>query len=125
MRDKGKENGNSIRCELGYLIPAAIMIVLLLAPGLEAADYFVVGRVYSSTALAPGEDPPTNPLTAVAADQIIGEELVAGIPRNLVKVRVMDASNDSELASYITRQDGGYLASFSAAGASKSVRYIV
>ncbi len=125
MRDKEKENGHPIRFELGYLIPAAIMVVILMAPGLEAADYFVVGRVYSSTALAPGEDPPTNPLTGVSADQIIGEELVAGIPRNLVKVRVMDASNDSELASYITRQDGGYLASFTAAGASKSVRFIV
>ena len=122
---RSKENSDSVRCELGYLIAAAFVIVLLMASGLEAADYFVVGRVYSSTALASGEDPPTNPLTGVTADQVIGEDMVAGIPRNLVKVRVMDASNDSELASYITRQDGGYLASFSAAGATKSVRFIV
>lgn len=122
---KSKENSDSVKYKLGYLIPAAIMIVLLMAPGLEAADYFVVGRVYSSTALAPGEDPPENPLAGVAADQIIGEDQVAGIPRNLVKVRVMDTNDGSELASYITRQDGGYLASFTTPGASKSVRFIV
>ena len=50
-----------------------------------AADYFVWGRVYSATPLSSGETAPTNPLTGVPAEQIVGDNLIAQVPRNLLK----------------------------------------
>ena len=101
------------------------LLVLSFALPADAADYFVVGRAYSAATLAPGEGVPTNPLTGVAAEQVIGAGLVATVPRNLVRVRVLSASDGSELASYVTRQDGGYLASFSAPAGGAMVRFVV
>jgi hypothetical protein len=106
-------------------ISAAVLILLSIPTRVDAADYFVVGRVYSASPLAEGEAAPQNPLTGVAADQVIGEDLVAGTVRNLVKVRVLAASDGTELASYITREDGGYLASFSRPVGSIQVRFVV
>jgi hypothetical protein len=93
-----------------------------------AEDYIVLGRVYSATTLPPDEEPPINPLTDAAPQQIIGEHLLAQVPRNLVKVKVLAASDGNELGSYITRYDGGYFVSFTAAPTSDSnidVRFVV
>ncbi len=106
-------------------VSAALLILLAATVPLAAADYFVVGRVYSASRLAVGEEPSSNPLSGVPAEQVIGGGLVAAVPRNLVKVRVLAASDGSELASYITRHDGGYLASFSGAAGGLSVRFVV
>jgi len=106
------------------LLCAALLVLSFALPA-AAADYFIVGRTYSSTQLAPGEDVPINPLTGTPAEQVLGGDLVATVPRNLVRVRVLAASDGSELASYVTRQDGGYLASFSAPAGGAMVRFVV
>ncbi len=107
------------------LLAAVLLIFLWMPAQADAADYFVVGRVYSASQISAGDQAPTNPLSGVPADQIVGENLVASVPRNLVEVRVLAASDGSELASYITRQDGGYLASFSASASTIEVRFVV
>lgn len=109
------------------LLPFFILLSWLPTTAL-AADYFVWGRVYSATPLTPGEEPPNNVLTDVPAEQIVGEDLIAQVPRNLLKVKVLAASDGSELGSYITRHDGGYLVSFSATPPSAgnlSIRFVV
>ncbi len=108
-----------------WAIFAAALVLLSMTATVDAADYFVVGRAYSAAPLAPGEPVPTNPLSGAAAGQVIGENLTATVPRNLVRVRVLKASDGQELARYITRQDGGYLASFSAPAGGASVRFLV
>lgn len=108
------------------LIFAVVLLSFLWMPAAaQAASYSVVGRVYSASPLDPGEEAPANPLSGVTADQILGENLVADVPRNLVDVRVLDADDGTELASFITRQDGGYLTSFNAPGGGASVRFVV
>ena len=88
---------------------ASLLLLTFAAAAANAASYFVLGRVYTATALPAGEAPPANPLTGVTANQILGEGLIAQVPRNLVNVRILAASDGSELGSYITRKDGGYL----------------
>lgn len=112
----------------GVLSLTILLLILLLPATAGAADYWVWGRVYSASPLAEGEELPVNPLSDVFTshpERIIGENLIPQVPRNLVKVEVIDASDGSELGNYIVRQDGGYLISFSATGASISVRFIV
>ena len=107
-------------------LSAAVLIVLSAPSRADAADYFVVGRVYSASPLAAGEAAPSNPLAGVPAGQVIGEEgLVAGSFRNLVKVRVLAASDGAELGSFITQHDGGYMVSFSRPVPSIQVRFVV
>ncbi len=110
---------------LRRLLITGLLLLTVPAGSAYAADYFVLGRVYTATALAAGEAPPANPLTGVPADQILGDGLMAQVPRNLVKVRVIRASDGAELGSYITRKDGGYLVSFSTAAASISARLVI
>lgn len=100
-------------------------LLVLAGTAAHAADYFVLGRVYTATPLPDGETPPANPLTGVPDDQILGEGLLAQVPRNLVKVGVLDATNGSELGSYVTRNDGGFLISFTSAAATLSARLVV
>lgn len=107
------------------LLVAGLLLLLALAGTASAADYFVFGRVYTATVLPAGEAPPANPLTGIPDDQVLGEGLLAQVPRNLVKVRVIRASDGTELGSYITRNDGGYLISFSTAAANVSARLVV
>ena len=115
----------SIR-RLAALGPVLVLLVSSLFPVIaHAADYIVVGRVYSATPLPKGEEIPNNPLITAAADQVIGDGLVAVVPRNLARVRVLDASDGAELASFITRRDGGYFASFTAPAGGVSVRFVV
>lgn len=102
-----------------------LLLILLLPATAGAAEYWVWGRVYSASPLTDGEEPPTNPLTGVPPEQIIGGDMVALTPRNLVKVRVIDTSSGSELASYIVSYDGGYIISFNAAGGGVSVQFLV
>jgi hypothetical protein len=109
----------------GFLLLAICLLTLMLPSMAGAVDYFVWGRVYCASPPAEGEEPSINPLTGVPPEQIIGEDMVAVIPRNLVKVRVIKASDGSELGDYIARQDGGYLISFNTAGGGISVRFIV
>lgn len=110
----------------GMFVVLTFLVLCTWLPGeVLAADYFVWGRVYSATALAAGETAPTNPLTGVPAEQIVGEDLVAQVPRNLVKVKVTAASDGSELGSYITRHDGGYLVSFTSPVSDIAVRFVV
>ncbi len=123
MRFKEK---NAKRNFLPGFLPLAICLLIFLVPSAASAvDYFVWGRVYSAFPLAEGEEPPSNPLTGVPSDQIIGDDMFAVIPRNLVKVRVIKASDSGELGNYITHQDGGYLISFNTAGGGIAVRFIV
>ncbi len=108
---------------LALLFVAALYLAM---PSIAAAaDYIVVGRVYSAATLVEGEAVPNNPLSAVAPDQVIGAGLVANVPRNLVRVRVLQASDGTELADFITRRDGGYFASFSAPAGGVTVRFVV
>jgi hypothetical protein len=116
----------STRRSVTLWVAFAAALVLLGTPiTAHAADYFVVGRAYSAAPLAPGEPVPTSPLSGATADQVIGDNLIASVPRNLVRVRVLSAADGQEFASYITRQDGGYLASFSAPAGGASVRFVV
>ena len=111
----------------GVLRLALVMVLLsLLVPAtLDAAQYYVWGRVYSSAPLPEDEPVPPNPLTGVDASQVIGDDMYAVIPRNLVRVRVIKASDRSELASFITVTQGGYLVSFTAPGATITVKFMV
>ena len=79
-----------------------VLLMLLLPAAVDAAQYYVWGRVYSASPVVEGEEVPTNPLSGVPAGQVIGEDLLAQIPRNLVKVRVLAAMDGSELGSYTT-----------------------
>lgn len=106
-------------------IAAAVLILLSVPTRAEAASYFVAGRVYSASPPAAGGAAAANPLTGVVAEQLVGAGLVASTPRNLVKVRLLAADDGHELASYITRYDGGYMASFSSPAASVAVRFVV
>lgn len=93
-----------------------------------AADYFVWGRVYSATPLIAGEEPQNHELSGVPAEQIVGEDLIPQVSRNLLKVKVLAASDGSELGSYVTRHDGGYLVSFTAtpsSGSDIAIRFVV
>lgn len=104
----------------------AIFLLILLLPGaVEAANYIVQGRVYCAYALEEGEDVPINPLTDVPGDQVIGDEMFAVVPRDLVKVSVIAASDGSELGSYIARYDGGYFINFTGDPGGISVRFVV
>ncbi len=93
-----------------------------------AADYFVWGRVYSATPLTTGEEPPNHELSGVPAEQIVGEGLIPQVTRNLLKIKVLAASDGSELGSYVTRHDGGYLVSFTAtpsSGSDIAIRFVI
>jgi hypothetical protein len=104
----------------------AVFLLILLLPGMaEAANYTVQGRVYTAFALEEGEDMPVNPLTGIPDGQVIGDDMFAVEPRNLVKVSVIAASNGSELGSFITSYDGGYFIHFTAAGGGIDVRFVV
>ena len=103
-----------------------LMALYLLSPGSAlAADYFVWGRAYSASPMVEEDDESGNPLSGVDPGQIIGENLVAQVPRNLVDVKIINAGDGTELGSYITRYDGGYLVSFSAPSPTLNVRFVV
>lgn len=111
---------------LALLAACALVLVLVALPAhVEAADYTVVGRVYSASPLDAGEEPEGDPLAGKPAEQVVGDGLVASVPRNLVRVRLLAAADGTELASYITQKDGGYLATFSAPAGGVSVRFVV
>jgi hypothetical protein len=114
---------------LNYIVLIVAILSAWLPSQAFAVDYFVWGRVFSATPLAIGETVPTNPLTReppLPDEQIIGDNLVAQVPRNLVKVKVVAASDGNELGSFITRHDGGYLVSFtSTVTGSIAVRFVV
>lgn len=77
----------------------AILLLILLAPMVvEAAQYYVWGRVYSAYYLAEGATEPANPLNPLpAGHHKIGVNLIAQEARNMVRVRVVEASNGNEL----------------------------
>lgn len=119
---------NVDRNSLLVVLPLTVFwLISVLSSAAGAADYFIWGRVYCASPLTvtEGEEPPANPLTGVPPEQIIGEDMFAVIPRNLVKVRVIKASDGSELGSHIVTNDGGYLVSFNVAGSSIPVQIIV
>lgn len=99
---------------LSAFILASLMILLLMPLAAFADNFVVWGRAYSATPLVAGEDAPNNPLSDVPAEQIIGKDLIAQVSRNLVKVKVIATSDGTELGSFMTRHDGGYLVSFNA-----------
>jgi hypothetical protein len=111
----------------GFMSLAIVMVLLalMLPVTLDASQYYVWGRVYSSLPLDEDEAVPPNPLTGVDTTQVLGDDMYAVIPRNLVRVRVIKASDRSELASFITTRSGGYFVSFTAPGATFSVKFIV
>lgn len=111
----------------GVLLLAMVTMLLafLLPAALDADQYYVWGRVYSSYALPDGEDFPPNPLTGVTGSQIIGDNMVPVSTRNLVRVKVLKASDLSELGSFVTVTDGSYFIDFNVPGATVSVKYIV
>ncbi len=101
----------------GILALTAFLFILFLPAAVQAADYAVWGRVYSATPLGSGEALPENPLSDEFTgnpERIVGKGLVPHVSRNLVKVRVIKASDNSELGHYLVSHDGGYLISFSA-----------
>ncbi len=119
---------NVDRNSLLVVLPLTVFwLISVLSSAAGAADYYIWGRVYCASpfTVTEGEDPPVNPLTGVPPEQIIGEDMIAVIPRNLVKVRVLKASDGSELGSHIVTNDGGYLVSFNVAGSSIPVQIIV
>lgn len=122
-----KQENHKRNCLSGFMSLAIVMVLLalMLPVTLDAAQYYVWGRVYSSLPLDEDEEVPPNPLTGVDTAQVIGADMYALIPRNLVRVRVIKASDRSELASYITTKSGGYLVSFTAPGATISVKFMV
>jgi hypothetical protein len=125
MRSKSRETDpRRSAAPAWHLLLVAALILALFPAAAQAANYFVVGRVYSAGPVADGDEVPVNPLTGEPADEVLGAG-VAVVPRNLVEVRVLNASDSSELASYITRQDGGYLASFSVPSPTVEVRFVV
>jgi hypothetical protein len=111
----------------GVLRLALVMVLLslLLPATLDAAQYYVWGRVYSSSPLPEDEAVPPNPLTGVDASKVIGDDMYAVIPCNLARIRVIKASDRSELASDITVMQGGYNVSFTAPTATITVKFIV
>ena|GEM_PF-6692247 len=78
-----------------------------------AEDYHLFGRVYGTTELPPGEEPPeTNPLHGKPAGEIIGEPgLVATGPLSMVKVKILNDSG-SGLDTHLSIFDGGYFTEF-------------
>ena len=125
---KSTKTNRKCAFSFGVLFLAILLLILLLPATVVAADYWVWGRVYSASPLVEGEELPDNPLSGVFTsnpERIIGENLIPQVPRNLVKVQVIRASNGSELGNYLVSQDGGYLISFTAAGGGISVRFIV
>jgi len=107
-------------------IPLAIVLaVLFLSAMADAAQYYVWGRIYSSSFLPDGQTAPVNPLSGVPADQIVGKNSYAQIPRNLVKVRVIAATNGNDLGGAAVYYDGGYYVSFVNASASISAKFVV
>ena len=109
---------------MGVISLAVFLLVLLLPATVEAAQYYVQGRVYSALPLAEDQEPPNNPLSDVPPGEIIGEDLFAVVPRNLVEVRVIAASDGSELGSRNVSFKGCYFIPFDAPGGI-SVRFIV
>jgi len=107
-----------------FLIAFVLMMVMLPAT-VDAAQYYVWGRVYCAWELPEDEEPPINPLTGVPGDQIVGENMIASFPRNLVTVRVLAASDGSELGSAIAMYDGGYFIGFTAGAATTQVTFVV
>lgn len=121
LRDKSTN-----RTLLARILPLAVFLLILLLPGVvEAADYIVQGRVYCAFALEAGEEVPANPLTGIPPEQIIGDDMYAVEPRNLVKVRVISANDATELGNYIARYDGGYFIHFTGAAGGINVRFVV
>jgi hypothetical protein len=111
---------------LGVISLAVFLLILLLPATVEAAKYFVLGRVYSAFSLAEDQEPPNNPLSDVPPEEIIGEDLFAVVPRNLVEVRVVAESNGSLLGSCgKVKLDGGYYIDFDAASGGIEVRFSV
>lgn len=109
---------------MGVISLAVFLLVLLLPATVEAAKYYVQGRVYSALSLAEDQEPPNNPLSDVPPGEIIGEDLFAVVPRNLVEVRVIAESGGSELGSCNVSFKGCYFIPFDAPGGI-SVRFIV
>jgi hypothetical protein len=110
------------------IIPLAMILLILLVPTVvEAAQYYVWGRVYSAAPLAEGAEVPPNPLEPLpSGHNIIGDNLVAQVVRNLVKVKVVAAGSGSELGKAIVTYDGGYLVSFTSSTAPKiNVKFVV
>ncbi len=110
------------------IIPLAMILLILLVPTVvEAAQYYVWGRVYSAAPLAEGAEVPPNPLKPLpSGHNIIGDNLVAQVVRNLVKVKVVAAGSGSELGKAIVTYDGGYLVSFTSSTAPKiNVKFVV
>jgi hypothetical protein len=110
----------------GRVFLVAFVLMMVMLPGtVDAAQYYVWGRVYCAFELPGDEAPPINPLTGVPGDQIVGENMIASFPRNLVNVRVLAASDGSELGSAIAMYDGGYFIGFTASGATTQVTFVV
>lgn len=118
---------NINRNSLSWILPLTVLLLIsLLSSTSSAADYFVWGRVYCASTLTEDQEEPPNPLTGVPPEQIIGDAMFAVTPRNLVEVKIVRASNGSELGNYIVSHDGGYLVSFNtAASGDIEVRFIV
>lgn len=113
--ENGHENKRKGLVIAGYLF--ILMSVLTLLPDIgEAAQYYVWGRVYCASELPEDEDPPINPLTGIPEEQIVGDNMAAVFPRNLVKVHVISNSDGTTLGSAAVIYDGGYFISFTAPG---------
>jgi len=104
---------------------AIILLVLMLSTTLYAEQYYVWGRVYCASPLAEDEVAPPNPSTGIPDHQVIGDNRFAEIPRNLVRVRVIKASDSSELGRFETTKYGNYFISFNEPGPTISARFVV
>lgn len=111
------------------IVGLAVLLFLLVMPvTVDAVNYYVWGRVYSAVPLEAGEEMPVNPLSSVfsgSPDQIIGEDLIPMVSRNLVKVSVVKDSDGEELEEYIVHHDGGYMISFDEPAGGVSIRLVV
>ncbi len=125
MRLKQKNIKRNLLPGVLLLATAVVLVILPLATMVKAAQYHVWGRVYSASPLDEDEECPANPLTGVPAEQIIGNDMYAQIPRNLVKVRVIKENGSQELGSYIVTQDGGYLISFNIPETTIAAKFII
>lgn len=126
MRYKGENNKRNMPTGIIPLVMAILLLAFVLPTTLDAEQYYVWGRVFCASPIEEGAEVPPNPLDVITnPDQIVGDNLVAEIPRNLAMVRVIRASNRSELGCFTTTSHGNYFIGFNAPGPNIETRLIV
>ena len=123
---------NQIQTRRGFEAFTFFLIVfsLIILSSQVAADctsptYHAFGAVYSATSLLEGEEVPNNILSGIPEERILGENRIAQVERNMVKVSIVKESDGSLLGHYYVFNGGNYFISICAGSDSIEVRFIV